>query len=410
MVPQCMLIILLILISSAYAQTYLSGSDYTLLHETAAAHAKGISSTFINPAGLSQGSKTSISASASNYSWTKISDETKGRVNSSNNSVVFAKSFTDLNFAIGILTGDFDFQDTQSVDTTLNSEGFPTIESSASIYSSDMQRYVLAFAPKDSHFGLSFNLFSLNYLIKNNYFYHNYSDTTPAARLVANTNSRVSYSIQTISLNLGYQRVFNKYSLGLSLFTPNLILKQSITQSTLGTIHKASGSPSAEYEVYNDNLELKAVSNTFSNFVLRFGNTYRINTKNIIALDFSFHLANDNSLTGPKGERYTWSSAGGFEASEAEGSFTLNEQKFYVSPQIGYSYKYREDLTYGIGMKYEPNTSKNEYYGEQYSYVMGLNYKTKSLHTFYNLNYLKGREFSRTREVTSFIFGSKFLL
>lgn len=356
------LLFLLLLPLSSFSQDNLIGGFYSTQADASVARVSDATSPVNNPAGLAKISMEEISSSASSFNANQRDSETAIRITSSANHVSMVRQLGNFNAAFMVYTLHDEFNVEGDYENIPTSEDLTNSYSKNEVQTSNLNFYVLSFAPKGSKWGLSFIGLSSDYLSNFQSSSSEFSLSDTSKRKITSLN--VNYQINTFStgLALGFQEKFGNFKFGVRALSPFYILSNSSTASLSATYIIGNGTNDAYIATSRLNSDIDLGTNTIIDGNLRIGAAYEIKKHTVEfdvevapagkGLSFNYDDKAISSLWDTFNNTYTEDKVD----QEASSSYT----KATVTPSFGYQFNLNSKTNIGVGALYKKSDRGNE--------------------------------------------------
>lgn len=387
----------------------LVGGKYSNSADTAIARSTGATSILLNPAGLSQEKSSSISSGASAYSY-ELSNQNGNKylsTSSSTSHVAAVKEFNNIVLGFMIytaLSSDLKTKrDTYSKDQNGNTFG----AGSSSEMNINLNTYILSITPKNSTWGLSFNINQKNTKVSNQTITKNYS-STPTNR----EHSQISYQVeqQEYTINLSFSQqldLTSKLKFGYKFTTPTYLIMGSGNYKMDYLAVTGSGTNDSNMVLVNTDVDSKVLY-SYDSESLNLGLSYFYNDKSVfdIALFYSGGYSRSKNKYLDDGLTSYWLSQTdtyGEGISTIENSDSTSNSHNSLGIGFGHEYSISDEYTYGIGLVYSPSNSKNKEGVHSYIFSTGITQSYKNFTGSYGLNYQKGVDAGNNKSYDSIL-------
>lgn len=371
------------------------GGKYSSQVSASVARVDDETSSFTNPAGLGKINNESISSGASSYSALKAQQAKDSDVttSSSTSHVAYIQSLNNYNIGWLVYTIGNEEKLNRESQRYNNSEGYDSYSYASSKESSEANIYILGISPKESKWGMAFNLYDINFQYTSSRGEHTYQKTDYIKRRWTSTYSEMQFKMKLISLSFGYQGKYKNINFGLKIETPTYILSNDSHQ----TYNFLAVSPYLQNDSYvyatNVDSKLEVEGKTFMPESITLGLAY-INKKFqyefnlfIKAASVSHELNTEDDMMS-----YNWTSLTDTYNTEAivdddDGSYEY--LKAQLIPSFGIQYNSTEKEQYGLGFKYIKSTNKDDSGTNTVNISTGYAKKYKNFLGSYSIIYTK---------------------
>ncbi|MCO4753518.1 MAG: hypothetical protein KC478_03505 [Bacteriovoracaceae bacterium] len=294
-------IVLFFALPLAYSQTNLIGGIYSTQASAGVARTSDATSPFLNPAGLGKINKSSISSGASTFSAKSTKQTGTTDLKSSSNHVSYIKDLGRWNLGLMIYNLNSDFQTKINQSSSRNDEDLPQGSSTTEIEHSENNYYILGLSPKDSWWGLGFNLMSFNLTSHSAIYRQKFSNLTPTDRDFSSSSSTTRLNVLTYGTSLGFQWEYEAFAFGAKLNSPLYYLKNDSTINMSSISVSGIDPNNVSISNYNYESELKPDNSKLSDASLLIGASYA-NKRWQAELDLLFKAAGSGTTFNPQDE------------------------------------------------------------------------------------------------------------
>ena len=389
------LYILLITSSVAYSQTKVLGGIYSTQANAGVARTADATSPFLNPAGLGEITKSSISSGASSFSAKKTKLESSVEFNSSSNHVSYIKNMQKFNLGFMIVTEDSKFNNKIKTSSSRNSEGLPTGSTESETEKLQSNQYIIAISPRESWWGLAFNLASISSTLQSSSYNQNFSNSAPDQRDYSSLNSSNSLNLLLYGISFGFKYRYESFTFGARVASPLYIFKND-SKINMSSIN-VSGIDSSNVTISHFNYESKLTEkdSKFGEAKLSLGAAWQNNrwqTEFNISImpayqSINFKLRDDMNVGFFNSSTNTFS-----EDSQNINSGSDDYSKSSISPSIGVQYRFSSFTTLGAGVSYFPTISKSDEDVNATNFTCGITQRHKNYTGTFALFYVNAED------------------
>tara|TARA_Y100001936_G_scaffold254001_1_gene323378 strand:- start:6254 stop:7534 length:1281 start_codon:yes stop_codon:yes gene_type:complete len=389
------LFILFLTSSFAYCETRILGGIYSTQANTGIARTADATSPILNPAGLGEITKSSISSGASSFSAKKTKLESSVEYNTSSNHVSYIKRMEEFNLGFMIVNEDSKFINKINTTNSRNSEELPTGSSESETEKLQMNQYIMAISPRESWWGAAFNLMSINSTHITTKYNQNFSNNSPAQREYSNSTSSSSLNLLLYGISFGFKYDYEAFIFGARIESPRYIFKND-SRINISSIN-VNGIDSSNVAISHLNYESKIneKESKFAEAKLSLGAAWQNDR-----WQSEFNINITPAYQATRFELKDAIKAGSFDSSTntfSETSQNLNGggndySKSSISPSVGIQYLYSSFTTLGAGVSYLPTISKRDEDVNETSFTGGITQRHQNYIGTFALFYVNAQD------------------
>lgn len=372
----------------------LVGGRYSNSLDAAVSRVTGVTSSWINPAGLATEKSSSISsgASAYSYSFNNQNNRKTFSTSSSTSHVAMAKATKNYILAFMLYTS-FDQKLENSISSyKKNNEGYT--QGLRNSLSTDLNQniYIFSMAKRNSNWGLSLNITQTSSSISTTQSSQNYS-STPSERKFKNFSYQTENQEYMLSLALGQKfRINDNFQFAYKLTSPKFLLYGTGNYSMDYLFSEGKGPNDSTLVSLRQDSKSKTVY-AFEGEQLRLGLSYQKNKHNFeIDLNYSSGYLKSKSKFLSDGDTTYWTSQTDTYGEEKSETYNSEQTPGHNSANLsfGYEYQFDKDNSMAYGFTYNPTTEKS---GKGMNTLMlsgGFTQRYKNFVGSYGVNYQRG--------------------
>lgn len=384
------LILGIFICSPAWSQaSNLIGGFYSSQADASIARVNDTTAVINNPAGVGKIRSNSISTGASSFSSRKAHSRDERSLISTANHVGYVKAFENFNFAAMIYTTDSEFDSNIVFKSFNDREGFQSSYSQNDTAQIDYNLYTVSLAPKDSFWGISFNLLSANSTYLSTTYKNSYENGSPADLSFSASSSATRLNFLAAGLSLGFQYQIKDVIFGARLDSPAFFINNQSHLTLTGNSSSASIGEEASMTAYDLDTKLSPDKNRVNDGRLKLGAAYILD-KSSIELNIEIAPAFVTSLNPDKSLNFSYySKTLGYNFQQNSMSKSSSGSKSTVSPSLGFEYEVDKELKFGAGALYRPSNNKEGEGADLYLVTTGLAHSFQNYQGSYTLFYVK---------------------
>lgn len=380
------------------------GGIYSSQGSAAVARVDDETSPFINPAGLGQIRASSISSGASSYSALKAQREDQNgiRTTSTTSHVSYIESFSNYNIGFMVYTLNDDQTQKTNFKRYTNSENYESYFYNNSTEAQNTLMYILSFAPKESNWGVSFNLYDLNYTFLTSTGRHSYFLTNFNDRSWATSVFETQIKVRLISATIGQQFKYKNFRFGYKLESPSYLIGNESSQRVNMLNVFPSGQNDALVFANNNQTDLEIESGKYIAERITLGVSF-VEQKFTYEFNLFMQAASQNQYLNQKDatSSYSWFSQTDTYTIDKNNSENGGGDyvKAEIIPSIGIEFRPTDKETFGAGAFYTRTSQKDLTGTNSVTLTAGYAKQFKNFLGSYTLLYR--REFDTGHNTTS---------